>query len=141
MILNFRSNCAISSALDLIGDKWSLLILRDMMFFGKKTFSEFAASEEKIATNILSDRLLNLEEAGIIKKGKLPDNKKNNIYSLTPKGITFLPSLIEVILWSDRNLAEHITTENKLLADIIKKDKHSFTEMMYAKLEKEIIIK
>ncbi|MBB6112925.1 transcriptional regulator, HxlR family [Mucilaginibacter lappiensis] len=141
MTLSFRSNCAISSALDLIGDKWSLLILRDMMFFGKKTFSEFAASEEKIATNILSDRLSNLERASIIKKGKLPNNKKTNIYSLTPKGITFLPSLIEVILWSDRNLAEHITPENKLLADTIKKDKYSFTETMYAKLEKEIIIK
>jgi DNA-binding HxlR family transcriptional regulator len=137
--MNFRSTCPISSALDIVGDKWSLLVLRDMMFSGKKTFGEFAASAEGIATNILSNRLSNLEKAGIINKGKLPDNKKTNIYTLTNKGVTFLPLLAEVILWSDENLHEHITDETKELASKIKQNKPGFLELMYDRLVKRDI--
>ncbi len=137
MEIKFRSSCPISSALDIVGDKWSLLILRDMMFSNKKTFGEFAASAEKIATNILSDRLSTLEKTGIIQKGKLPHNKKTNIYSLTPKGIDYLPVLIDIILWSDANLSEHITEETKRLAKRIRKDKIEFTNGLYARLKKE----
>lgn len=141
MEINFRSTCPISSALDIVGDKWSLLILRDIMFSGKKTFGEFASSPERIATNILSDRLTNLEKSGIITKGKLPDNKKTNIYSITDIGITFLPLLVEVILWSNKNLQEHITESTKKLAKTILKDKESFIKMMSVKLKSEILIK
>lgn len=139
MEVNFRSTCPISSALDIVGDKWSLLILRDMMFSGKKTFSEFAASAEGIATNILSDRLSNLEKSGIITKGKLPGNKKTNIYSLTDKGVTFLPLLVEVILWSNKNLEDHITENTKNLAKTIMNDKIEFIKLMSAKLKNEIL--
>jgi len=132
--INFRSSCPISSALDIIGDKWSLLVLRDIMFFGKKTFTEFADSPEKIATNILSDRLSNLEKSGIISKGKLPHNKKTNIYSVTDKGILFLPVLVEIILWSDENLSDQITIDTKKLAQEIRSDKDSFITLMHAKL-------
>ncbi len=138
MEINFRSTCPISSALDIVGDKWSLLILRDIMFSGKKTFGEFASSPEGIATNILSDRLGNLEKSGIITKGKLPNNKKANIYSLTEKGITFLPILVEVILWSNKNLYAHISENTKNLAITIMKDKKSFIELMTDKLKNEI---
>jgi DNA-binding HxlR family transcriptional regulator len=141
MEINFRSTCPISSALDIVGDKWSLLILRDIMFSNKKTFSEFASSPEGIATNILSDRLSNLEKSGIISKGKLPDNKKTNIYSLTDKGITFLPLLVEVILWSNKNLQEHITESTKKLAKTILKDKEEFIKLMSVKLKSEVLIK
>ncbi len=136
---NFRSSCPISSTLDLVGDKWSLLILRDIMFSGKKTFGEFASSPEGIATNILSDRLSNLEKSGIITKGKLPNNKKKNIYSLTDKGVTFLPLLVEVILWSNKNLQEHITENTKELAKSILKDKEAFLKLITVKLKNEVL--
>ena len=109
----FRSKCAVSSALDVMGDKWSLLIIRDMLFEHKKTFKDFSGSEEGIATNILSDRLSKLEEFGIITKGKLPDNKKANIYTLTEKGIELMPVLLELLLWSDKNVREYNMTMPK----------------------------
>ena len=106
----FRSKCPVSSALDVMGDKWSLLIIRDMLFKHKKTFKAFSSSEEGIATNILSDRLSKLEEYGIISKGKLPDNKKANIYTLTEKGLELMPVLLELLLWGDKNIREFNTT-------------------------------
>jgi len=92
----------IASALDLIGDKWSLLIVRDMLLFQKKTFKEFVASDEKVATNLLSSRLKMLESLKIITKQKLSSNKKENIYLLTDKGIELAPLIMELVLWSDK---------------------------------------
>jgi DNA-binding HxlR family transcriptional regulator len=94
-----RSNCPISTALDTIGDKWSLLILRDLMFTDKRTYGEFQASEEHIATNILAARLVSLETAGIISKAPDPDNGRRSIYSLTEKGIDLLPVVVELNHW------------------------------------------
>lgn len=95
-----RSDCPISYALDFMGDKWSFLIIRDLMFKGKHYYSEFIQSEEKIATNILADRLNTLEQAGIIQKSKDPEHGSKKIYWLTEKGIDLLPSLMEIISWS-----------------------------------------
>lgn len=100
----FRSGCPIASTLDVVGDKWSLLIVRDMLLQGKKTFKDFSISPEKIAPGILSSRLKWLEENLIITKQKLPDNQKENIYLLTEKGIEIAPIITEIILWSDKNL-------------------------------------
>lgn len=94
--------CPISSTLDILGDKWTLLIIRDLMFKGKKTYGEFLQSEEKIATNILADRLLILEQNGIVEKRAFPGNKVKNLYRLTPKGIDLMPALLEIILWGDK---------------------------------------
>ena len=94
-----RSDCPISFSLDIFGDKWSLLIIRDIMFKDKRNYGEFASADEKIATNILADRLSILEKTGIIKKEKDPDHKSKFIYSLTKKGIDLLPVLIEIIKW------------------------------------------
>jgi len=99
---DFRSSCMIASALDLIGDKWSLLIVRDMLMFHKKTFKEMAASKEGVATNLLSGRLKLLESIGVISKQKLAGNKKENVYLLSEKGIALTPLLIEVVLWSNQ---------------------------------------
>ena len=99
---NFRSFCPIASALDVIGDKWSLLIIRDMLLGGKKTFKEISESEEGIATNILSSRLKLLECFDLITKTKLPTNKKENIYLLSDKGIDLAPLVLEIVLWSDK---------------------------------------
>ena len=101
---NFRSGCPIASMLDIVGDKWSLLISRDMLLQGKKTFKEFSTSPERIAPGILSSRLKWLEENELITKQKLPDNQKENIYLLTEKGIELAPIITEIILWSDKNL-------------------------------------
>jgi len=102
MVKKFRSSCLIASALDLIGDKWSLLIIRDMLLHQKKTFKEMAASEEGVATNLLSARLKLLESLDVITKRKLPKNKKENVYLLTEKGIDLAPLILEIVIWSDK---------------------------------------
>jgi DNA-binding HxlR family transcriptional regulator len=98
----FRSSCVIASCLDLIGDKWSLLIIRDMLLMQKKTYKELAASDEGIATNLLSSRLKLLESLEVITKRKLPKNKKENIYLLTEKGMSLAPMILEIVIWSDQ---------------------------------------
>jgi DNA-binding HxlR family transcriptional regulator len=101
----FRSGCPISSALDVVGDKWSLLIIRDIVKH-KKTFKEISDSYEKIAPSILSSRLKLLESYKLIFKTKVPDNKKENIYLLTKKGIRLTPIIIEFSLWGNSNMRE-----------------------------------
>ncbi|MCG8476777.1 MAG: helix-turn-helix transcriptional regulator [Cytophagales bacterium] len=102
----FRCKCPITSALDIIGDKWSLVVIKQMLFEEKSTFKDFSESAEAIATNILSTRLKMLEEFGIIDKQKLPTNKKANIYTLTPKGLTLVPVLMELTFWSKHQIIE-----------------------------------
>ena len=102
----FRSGCPISSTLDVVGDKWSLLIIRDMLVKHKKTFKEISDSDEKIAPSILSARLKLLESYKLIFKTKVPDNKKENIYLLTEKGIRLTPIIIEFSLWGNSNMRE-----------------------------------
>lgn len=97
---NFRSYCPVSLALEVFGDKWSLIIIRDMMFEGKRHFRELLQSEEKIASNILTDRLTMLEREGLISKAGDPDHKQKYIYSLTSKGIDLLPIMVEIGAWS-----------------------------------------
>ncbi|HVN25867.1 MAG TPA: helix-turn-helix domain-containing protein [Syntrophorhabdales bacterium] len=94
--------CPISSALDILGDRWTLLIIRDLMFSAKRTYGEFLQSEEGIATNVLADRLLTLEKAGIVAKKSFPGNRAKNLYQLTHKGIDLLPTLLELIIWGDK---------------------------------------
>ncbi len=96
---NFRSNCPINCALELVGDKWTLLIMRDILLHNKRTFKEFSSSDEGIATNILSNRLALLEEHGIITKSKLPDNKKMNVYAPTNRGLDLIPVILELSSW------------------------------------------
>lgn len=90
---------------------------------GKKTYSEFLASEEKISTNILADRLGWLEEKGIISSEQDASNKKKYNYRLTEKGLDLLPMLLEIIVWSDQHLPEHIAEQAKFFASQIKGDK------------------
>jgi DNA-binding HxlR family transcriptional regulator len=97
-----RSDCSICYALDIFGDKWTLLILRDMLFKGKSSFSEFKASEEKIASNILTDRLKALDAEGFLIKTASAANKAKYLYSLTDKAIDLLPVFIELFAWSDK---------------------------------------
>ncbi len=102
----FRCNCPATTALDVVGDKWTLVIIKQMLIEGKRTFKEFSESEEAIASNILSARLKMLEDYNMVRKEKLPNNKKTNIYKLTDKGLGLTPMIVELILWSDGNLRE-----------------------------------
>ena len=102
----FRSGCPVSSSLDVVGDKWSLLIIRDMLVKHKKTFKQMSDSYEKIAPSILSARLKLLESYKLIFKTKARYNKKENIYLLTEKGIRLTPIIIEFSLWGNSNMRE-----------------------------------
>ncbi len=92
-------NCPIFFSLEIFGDKWSLLILRDILHFNKKHYNEFLDSEEGISTNILADRLRKLEEEGIISKNRDPNNKKQFIYSPTKKCLDLVPLILEIAVW------------------------------------------
>ncbi len=98
---NPRSCCPLTNALEFLGDRWSLLVIRDLMFFGRHEFREFLEAGEGVATNILSDRLKNLTTAGIIESRKHPTNGTKKLYFLTAKGKALLPLLREMILWGD----------------------------------------
>lgn len=92
--------CPITFALDTVGDKWSLIILRDIVFKGKRHYREFLASAEKISTNILANRLKHLEREGLISKSTNPQNRSSFVYRLTDKGKDLLPVMLELIRWS-----------------------------------------
>ncbi len=96
-----RSDCPISYALDFFGDKWTFLIVRDLIQ-GKKFYKDFSASKEGIATNILSDRLKKLEKIGIIEWKVYEKLKTKKEYSLTEKGKDLIPLLVDMIVWSNK---------------------------------------
>ncbi len=98
-----RGHCPISFALDVIGDKWSLIVIRDMAFFEKRYYRQFLDAGEGIATNILSERLRRLEREGIISKQVDPENRSKIIYSLTDKGIDLVPMLVDLIHWGAKH--------------------------------------
>jgi len=124
MDIKMRSNCPISSSLDIWGDKWSLLIVRDLMFSKQCTYGDFLKSDEKIATNILASRLQMLETNGIITKQDHPQSKAKVLYKLTQKGIDLLPVMIEINLWADKYFT--LPAERKEMLTEIKKDKEAF---------------
>ena len=128
MTIDFRCKCPISSALDIIGDKWTLLIVRDMIFDHKKTFKDFSTSAESIASNILSSRLKLLEEVGIIRKSKMEGNQKSNIYTLTEKGLGLLPVIAEITLWSDENVRTLNPSMVKEDYEYVRTNKEAFLE-------------
>jgi Predicted transcriptional regulators len=104
---NRRSDCPVNFAVESLGDKWSLIIVRDIIFWGKKTYGDFLKSDERIATNILADRLAFLEKEGILTKSPDPSDKRKELYSLTEKGIDLIPMLLEMISWSAKNECWH----------------------------------
>jgi DNA-binding HxlR family transcriptional regulator len=98
-----RSRCPLNASVEMLGDRWSLLIIRDMMLRGSSTYKEFLESFERIATNILADRLRRLEAFGIISVLPDPSDGRKRIYLLTPKGIDLAPVLTEMVLWAAAN--------------------------------------
>jgi DNA-binding HxlR family transcriptional regulator len=100
--LTRRSTCPISTALDVLGDKWSLLVVRDLLFEDELPFGAFLKSDPHIATNILVDRLATLREAGIIEQREKP-GRRSPVYALTPKGRDLAPLLVEIVAWSEKH--------------------------------------
>lgn len=132
--LKKRSDCPVSCSLDVWGDKWSLLIVRDLMFAKQCTYGDFLKSDEKIATNILASRLQTLEENGIITKSEHPDSKAKVLYKLTQKGIDLLPIMIEINLWAQKYF--NIPAERKAILKEVKKDKEKFIKTATRDLKK-----
>ena len=129
-----RSNCPISQSLDIWGDKWSLLIIRDLMFAKKCTYGDFLKSPEGIATNILASRLHALEENKIIEKLDHNDRKAKVLYKLTRKGIDLRPIMIEINLWAEQYFST-IPEDRKAMIKEMKKDKPGFIKAMTKELE------
>ncbi len=135
----FRCNCPFTSALDVLGDKWMLVIVKQMLVEGKETFKDFTESEEAIATNILSAKLKLLEELGIILKTKRPNNKKANLYLLTDKGLALTPILVELALWSDNYLRDiHPSIVNGEAMESLRNDKMAFARALEKKYREKL---
>lgn len=127
MSAEFRCNCPITSAIDLMGDKWSLVVVKNMLLYDLKTFKELSEASENIATNILSSRLKSLEQNGFITKTKPANNKKTNIYLLTEKGLSLIPIIVELAIWGDANIQITASQESQNgQIDAINNDKESF---------------
>lgn len=131
-----RSDCPLSCSLDIFGDKWSLLIIRDLMFGNKCTYNDFLKSAEGIATNILASRLKELEENGIVEKLAHPDSKAKNLYRLTSKGIDLLPIIMEIYIWSDKHY--EMPSELKATIKTATSDKEKFIAQITKELELKI---
>jgi DNA-binding HxlR family transcriptional regulator len=117
-----RSECPLNASVEMLGDRWSLLIIRDMMLRGFRTYKEFMECYEGIATNILADRLRKLVEYGIVTTEPDPTDGRKVLYVLTAKGIDLAPVLTEMVLWA----AAHEKTGNQALVRLMREDKEKF---------------
>lgn len=122
---NYRSHCPINFLLETLGDKWTLLVVRDLMFKGKCTYNEFLQSDEKISTNILADRLKKLEENNVVTKVLSEQSRNKMVYRLTNKGADLLPLMLEITAWSAKhddstnvpaNFLKEFTADKKALS-------------------------
>jgi len=110
---DFRSHCAVNYGVEIFGDRWSLLIIRDIVFVGKKTYGEFLKSEEGIATNVLASRLAFLELQGILSQAPNPDDRRKDFYTLTEKGLDLIPIVLNIVLWSAKHDSKSYVRRSK----------------------------
>lgn len=129
-----RSECPISNVLDHLGDKWSFLIIRDIAFYGKNSYSALQSSDEAIATNILSNRLSSLEASHLIQREKDPDDGRRQIYRLTESGKDLLPILVEMILWSAKHDSETLDIPQDLVENA-QKDRVALLDQLRDRIE------
>jgi DNA-binding HxlR family transcriptional regulator len=126
-----RSGCPLNVSIEMLGDRWSLLIIRDMMLRGSRTFKDFLAADESIATNILADRLRKLVNYGILTTEPDTSDRRRSIYVLTKKGIDLAPVMTEMVLWA----AAHEDTGNQALVRLMRKDKEAYLAEIRKRLE------
>ncbi len=134
-----KSLCPVNQYLEIFGDKWTLLIIRDMMFVGKRYFNDLRNSDEKIASNILTNRLNKLETSGIIIKKKDRKHKQKNIYTLTKMGIDLLPIIIQMSAWS-LNYREVSEKDRIHVSELISGGKKLQNKMMKNLLDEYITV-
>lgn len=137
----FRCNCPFTSALDVLGDKWILVIVKQMLIENKETFKDFTDSDEAIATNILTVKLKLLEELQILVKSKRPNNKKSNYYHLTEKGLALTSVLVELALWSDGHLRDfHPSIQDGDGMELLRTDKEAFAEALVKRYREKLAL-
>lgn len=134
--LKRRSDCPTSNTLDLLGDKWTFLILRDIFFADKSRYGQFLSSDEKIATNILAARLELMEENGLLITKVCAENKAHNEYIPTAKALDLLPVLAEMMLWGSKYFDKTVTAPPDLLKQL-KRDKEGTLKQYAAKFRKK----
>ena len=136
--MELRSHCPINFTLEHFGDKWSFLIIRDLMFKGKRHYNEFLEAGENVSTSVLGDRLKKLEAHGIISKEKDSVKKSRIRYSLTKKGIDLLPILIEMIIWGGEK--DRLTESPEEFMDQAAQDKEALINRIREKLIREHLL-
>ena len=102
-----RSDCPVNFAVEILGDKWSLVIMRDILFWGKRTYGDLLNRDEGIATNILAARLEYLEEQGLILRRPDPNDRRKEIFEATERGIDLIPIIVEMVAWSAKHAGWH----------------------------------
>jgi len=123
-----RSHCPVNFGLEAFGDRWALLILRDIIFRGKRTYGEFLRSEEGFATNILASRLEHLVAQGILQHEGHEEDGRKGIYSLTEKGLDLIPLIFEMVLWSAKYDNESEAQRILPLVELIRKDNRKISD-------------
>lgn len=140
----FRSLCPVATGLDVIGDKWTLLVLRDMLFFHKTTFNEFKAAPESMPSKMLSNRLKKLEELGFLSRKKGQTNKKHVHYILEDKGIETFPIMVEMAIFTTDFYYDHLgDTYTGIVKTRMKNDKEIYIkEIMdgYRKFKEALVL-
>jgi DNA-binding HxlR family transcriptional regulator len=129
-----QSGCPVAFGLDMFGDKWTLVVVRDMIMWSKRHFNELLACREKMASNILADRLKRLEEECVISKTKDPENESKFIYELTPKGKDLIPLILEIMLWGSKHAPNSDAPPE--LVRWVKKDRDGVTKAILDSLKK-----
>ena len=140
METKFRCNCPFTTALDILGDRWMLVIVKQILIEGKETFKDFTEAEEAIATNILTTKLKLLEKLGIVIKRRLPNNNKTSLYLLTDKGLALTPLLVEMAVWTDKYLRDiHPTIVNGQEMEFLRNDKTAFADLIVTKYKEKLL--
>ncbi len=139
MDTKFRCDCPITCALDILGDKWMLVIVKQMLMENKQTFKDFTDSDEAIATNILTTKLKQLEALGLVTKSKLPTNKKSVYYHLTEKALDLTPVIVELALWSDKHLRGlRPSMADNAGVELLRHDKVAFGRILKQKYQEKL---
>jgi DNA-binding HxlR family transcriptional regulator len=131
-----RSHCPVNFALEAFGDRWTLLILRDIIFRGKRTYGEFLKSEEGFSTNILASRLSHLIEAGILVRERHETDGRKDIFTLTEKGLDIIPVLFEMVVWSARYDDQSEARRIIKLVELIRKDNRKISRKVMEQVKR-----
>jgi len=129
-----RSGCPVACALDIVGDHWTLLIVRNLMFLGLHEYKDMLAAEERISSSILSERLKKLEGEGLVASIAHPASKRRKLYFLTPMGKDLVHTMLELVLWSNKRLSPFldIPEEKK---EFLERDPDGFKAHVLSELE------